>query len=545
MDAKKIIQIAHALQSQRKNVEQTWQAIEVFVAPYRGKFFRDNVDESGVQWQKRDIYDSTAVMAHQTLASSLHGSLTNPAVQWFQFQFRDLRLRNSKPAMEWLEGAAKKIYDVLQDSNFNLEINETYRDLTSFGTSFLMEEPKNDFTEDWDGVNFTSIPIKEGYFEDDENGGAYRFYRVSEWSASHIVSKFEADNCPDIVTQALEKGSDSKMEVIFAVYPRALDMDDKEKAILPPEKRPYGWKYVFTSTGDVLAEGGYYEMPAFAVRWLTTSESRWGNSPATTALADILTLNEQVKLSLKMAEKNLDPPIIYDERTLSQEFDHNPGAMNGVRNIDRVKPFETATRPDLGMWSIERLQLAINKYFFVDQLELKDSPAMTATEVQVRYELMQRLLGSTVARLTTDLLDPLISRTFNLLLRAGQLGDIPEEVTDFRAEFDIEYVGPLSRAQRFDQTASLERWVQELTAMAQISPQAEEVLMVPNWPELARMAGRNLNIPENVMNDELEVKDEIDKMRETKGRATEAEIGKTESEGARNMALVDNPSGAA
>lgn len=519
-----IIKRFDTLYTQRSNVETQWLGIERFIAPYRGKFFTSAQTEQGIEWTKRDIYDSTAVMAHQLLSSSLHGGLTNPAVRWFDLQWRDPQLRADHSASVWLEASGKKVYDTLQDSNFNLEVNETYRDLTAFGTSFLMQEPKADFTDPWEGVQFTSVPLKEGFFEPDDTGGILTFYRLLRWRASKYVAKFGLENCSDRIKTLYEKNADDVVEVIFCVFPRH-GMTGKG-ATLTPENRPIGWVYVERNGGHVFKKGGYYEMPAYVPRWLTTSESQWGNSPAMVALADVLSLNELVKLNLKAMEKVVDPTILTKARNVIGHLNLGAGKINTVRDVDQTKAFESQARFDVTQMQISNLQQAINSYFFIDKLELKESPAMTATEVQVRYELMQRTMSAPMSRLKTDMLDPMVSRTFNLLLRGGQLEEMPDIVKELNPDFDIEYVGPMSRSQRFDQSASIERWIGQLTAIAQMGEEAEKVLLIPDWDIIAREAGAALNIPTKFTRDKTDVEDDMAEMKAAKNAAAEAAVNK-------------------
>jgi len=546
MDPQDIVRRMDALVSDRKVIEQTWQAIEMFIRPFSGKFFREETGEQSIEWRRRNIYDGTAVMAAQSLASSLHGVLTSPATRWFGMQFRDKDLRNNHEASTWLENAALKTYNALQDSNFNLEINETYRDLTTYGTSLLVGEPQEDMAKGWKGVQFASVPIKEGYFEENKTGGVRAFYRLIRWPASRIIDKFGAENVPEKVTQAFDKADDSLFELVFAIWRRE-DVDENPlSGVIPPKDRPYGYMYVFKADKTIIGEeGGYYEMPVYAPRWLTTSESRWGNSPATVALADVLTLNQLVELVLKSAEKVIDPTILTEERSILADLDLGAGKINVMRNIDRIKAFESGTRMDVAQLRMEDLRMAINKYFYVDQLALKESPAMTATEVQVRYELMHRLLAGTMSRLRNDLLDPLVGRTFRLLLRAGELGEVPEAIGD--ADLDIEYIGPLARAQKSDQSAAVERWLMQLQQMAEIQTAAggiPTVLMVPDWEAIARDSAKNLNIPGDMLNSEADVKKQEDGLKEQMARQAEAQTAGAEAEANKTAAEAEQIGGA-
>tara|TARA_R110002020_G_scaffold170207_2_gene359575 strand:- start:7755 stop:9401 length:1647 start_codon:yes stop_codon:yes gene_type:complete len=521
------------LWSERKTVEGQWQAIEQFVAPFKGKFFNTDAGEHGVEWQTaRNIFDATAVQAHIQLASSIHGALTNPAIKWFDFEWRDLETRKNHDAQVWIEEASKRVYDELQDSNFNLEANNVYRGLTSFATAAVTEEANAEPSEPWAGVNFTSVPIKQVYFEPDDKGQCLNFYRLLSWRPSKIVAKFGIENVPDKVKTAFESASDVAMEIIFCAYTR-LDKQDQTDTVLTPENRPYGWTYIMRDDAEQLAEGGYYEMPAYIVRWELTDESMWGNGPANYALADILTLNQLVELDLRSREKVIDPAILYRERSLINTLDLGPGAQNACRDPDGIKAFESAARFDAVEATIVRLQMAVRKYFYIDQLELKESPAMTATEVQVRYEMMQRLLSSTMSRLKEDFLDPLLQRTFNLLYRAGELGQPPEGQK--LGAFDVNYIGPLSRSMKFDQSASIERWVTQLQLIAQLGGEAENVLLVPDYDAIARSGAAQLNLPTEYTRPKAKVDADIEASKEQKQRTVGSEAAANEASAVRDL----------
>ena len=110
-----------SLVSQRKTVEDVWEVINQLVVPFRGDFFRDITSEHAVTWRdNREIFDSTAVDAANTLAASIHGALTSPAIRWFELGYRDAALNEMQEPREWLERGAAKCFMALQDSNFNL-----------------------------------------------------------------------------------------------------------------------------------------------------------------------------------------------------------------------------------------------------------------------------------------------------------------------------------------------------------------------------------------------------------------------------------------
>lgn len=474
MEASEIKKRFDALESQRKTLDDTLQVIERYVVPHRGEFFRPLENEQEVEWRRRDIYDSTAVDACETLAASMQGNLTSATTMWFGMTFRNNLLSEDQAAQEWLEECGKRIYQSLSDSNFNLESSEFYLDLTSFGTAVIFEEAETEDKNNWKGLDFQAAPLRDCYFEMTHKNQVKRFYRRYQWTPLQIVDKFGIDTPTKIQEEVKRQDSNNrKYNIVFCVYER----EDKKQNIdstktLSALERPFGWKWVMHETGEQIGkEGGYYEQPAFVARWRKTSGSQWGYSPAHIVLSDILTLQELTEETLESLGKAIDPSTLTTERNLMSDLDIGRGGLTVVKDIDGIKVHESRARFDVGELRIDRLQESIRRAFRVDQLELKNSPAMTATEVQVRYELMQRLLGPTLGRLQADFLDPLINRTFKILYRAGLLPETPESVVKANAELDIEYIGPLPRAQRQEVVLATNQWLANNIGLVDVKPE--------------------------------------------------------------------------
>lgn len=504
MKAIDIIARLDVLEGQRKVVEHTWQIIEKFVVPYRGQFFRDQKQETQVEWRKRDIYDDTAVKACRRLAANLHSNLTSPSMMWFNLSFRDEDLSDDADAVEWLEECGKRVYSTLQKSNFNLEISEGYTDLTSFATTVIVEEVENEI--DWEGINFQAVPQRECYFEEGADGNVLRFYRKLEYTPLQLIDKFGKENLPDDIIKRAEGHStgDMKEVVIFSIYDRPNRKDEDTSSMLAPLARPYGYKYVLRRGKQQLGdEGGYYEMPAFVTRFAKTSGSMWGHGPAHIGLADILTLNELVYLDQRALEKAIDPPSLTTENGLMSDLDLDAGGLTVVADIDGLKPYDNKARFDVSRERIEDLKNSIVESFYGDALELKESPQMTLGEVERRWQIMQKLLGPTVGRIQSDLLDPMVQRTFNILLRAGQLPEVPEVVRSSDSEMEIEYTGPIPRSQHLEQAQLIEGWLDGIGKLAEIYPDA---LDVPDAQAAAREIGKLTGVPAKVMNSENEAK---------------------------------------
>lgn len=512
MNSEEIIRRYDQLVSNRKTLDDTYQAIEKFVVPFRGEFFKPMSSELEVEWRRRQIYDSTAPNAANLLASQIHGDLTSPSLRWFSLTFRQKELRDNTEAMTWLEECEEVVWQALMESDFNTEGAEVYLDLVSFGTATITEEPVSD--TEWKGLNFSAVPVRESYFELDAEGNVLRLYRLMQYTVLQMIDKFGRENIPDDILNG-DDNVDQKHDIVFCIYERE-DMKDADTSkVMVPELRPVGFQYVmYNSKENIGDEGGYYEMPAFITRWQKASGSRHGYSPAMIALSDILQLNEVVAQTSEARAKAIDPATLTTENGLISDLDLSAGGLTIVSSLDEIRTMESSARFDQADAEIDRLQRSINQIFFVDKLQLKDSPAMTATEVQVRYERMQRLMGPTLGRIQADFLDPLIRRTFMILIRAGQMPEQPEVVAD--ADLDIEYIGPLPRAQKSEQAQSIEMWLGTIAQLGELFP---SMLDVPNPDEIAKKLAELRGVPFSLLNDE----EDIAKMREEKQARQQAQ----------------------
>ncbi len=520
----------------RSTVEGQWDLISKYVVPYRGGFSNEGSTEGSVNWlENRRIFDSTAPNANGVLSSSLHGAITNPSHQWFGFRFRRDELSEDREAAQWLRDCSQIVFETLRDSNFNVQANEAYIDLTSFGTAFITREVLETPDGDFDDFLFQCPLLEESYFEQDYRGRLCTYFRKMQWSATQIVSKFGIDNVPDKIATAYREGQvEADICVVFAVYKRDGEKDVSRK--MAPDLRPVGYKYMLyddsTPLGD---EGGYYNMPSLVMRWRNTSGSIWGNSPAMIAMPDILTLNELVELILNSLEKVVDPAVITTERGLMSDLNLGAAGLTVLRNIEDLKPFESRARFDVAELNRDKLQQSIRSIFHVDQLELKNSPAMTATEVTVRYELMQRLLGPTLGRLESDFLDPLVTGAFSDLMRYKRLPLPPESVVKSKdPTVTVQYTGPMARAQKIDQAQSLSSF---LTTIAEIGKINEAALEKVDWDQAVALMSEYHGVEPKVLKSEAKVKAERKEKIDQQNKMAQAQV--MEQQGKAQSAIAE------
>ena len=256
-------------------------------------------------------------------------------------------------------------------------------------------------------------------------------------------------------------------------------------------------------------------------------------------MPDIKTVNKAVEIGLKAWAKAIDPPLLVQDDGVIGRVRMTPGGISVVRNDAAIRPLQIGTNWQITDMKENQLRTAIRQAYYSDQLQLNEGPQMTATEVQVRYELMQRLLGPTLGRFQSEFLNPLIERVFGIMLRNDALMDTPEAIEE-ETNLDIEYVGPLARSQRMEEAMAIDRLYTHVFQVAQADP---SVLDLVNNDAAMRAKAELLGVPKSV----LRSQEDVENMREQKALQAQqqqemmmaqqqSEIMKNQGQAAGNMA---------
>ncbi len=491
------------LETDRSTWEDHWQEILDYVMPRKADitFIRSRGEK-----RTEVLFDSTAITANNLLAASLQGTLTSPSLPWFSLKLRDDDANKVRDIQIWLEDTARRMYAVFNESNFNTEVHEMYLDLCSVGTSAIFVEEANEgFLKG--GLHFNTLHISEYFIQENVKGTVDTLYRKYKMTARQAVQEFGEKNIGTKIKEALKAKPDTQFNFIHAVEPT----EDYERAIGKVKtKLPFHSCHVCFEDKMVVRTGGYNEFPYLVPRWAKATGEIFGRSPSYNALPDIKTLNKAVEIGLKAWAKAIDPPLLVTDDGVIGRVRMTPAGITVVRSDTAIKPLQIGSNWQITDLKENQLRTAIRQAYYSDQLQLQEGPQMTATEVQVRYELMQRLLGPTLGRFQTEFLNPLIERVFGIMLRSDALTPRPSEMEGMN--MDIEYVGPLARSQRMEEAIAVERLYQLAMQVVQVDPTVMDVI---DHEQAIRMRATLLGVPKTVLRGE----DEVAEIREQRAAA--------------------------
>ena len=480
------------LRNQRKTWESHWQEIADYMRPRKA----DITKKQQTPGNKRTelIFDGTAINAAELLSASLHGMLTNMSTPWFSLKFDEAEMNADDEAKEWLESTEDVLYAAFHRSNFQEQIHELYDDLILFGTGVMMIEPDKNET-----FRFSTRHIAECYLAEDQNGRVDTVYREFRMFARAAVKQFGAENVGDTILKTEERDPYEQVTILHVVLPR----DERDAGKINKINKPFASFYLEPDQKIILSESGYDELPYLIPRWLKSSyELGFGRSPAMNALADTKVLSKMSEVTLRAAQKQVDPPLMVPDDGFMLPIRTVPGGLNFYRSgtRDRLEPLNIGANNPLGLQMEEQRRQAIRAAFYVDQLIMAQGPQMTATEVLQRTEEKMRLLGPVLGRLQAEMLQPLINRCWNIMLRAKQLPPAPPMLD--AANINIEYVSPLAKAQKQSEVQGVVRMIEMLQPLMGIDPSVIDHIDIDG---LARHTIKVLGIPATVVRGSMEI----------------------------------------
>jgi hypothetical protein len=494
-EVEKYCQLQTMMESARSQTENHWQECYDYIVPRKS-----DVISMRTQGDKRgnELFDSTAINANQLLSSALHGMLTNPATKFFELVMGDPELDNDEEVKEWLQIVADRMFVVMNNSNFQTEVHETYIDLGAIGTACMFVGEHDDHI-----VHFNTRAMKEIFVSENNLGLIDRVHRKFSWKPKHIVQEFGEKNCHPFVMEQYKKGNEEDWTVIHAVHPN-YEKDGKQ---------PFKSCYFLKDQKIKLNEKGFNEFPYAIPRWTKTSGEVYGRGPGMDSLPDIKMINSMQEAIIKGAQKTIDPPVEVEDDGVVGRVRLTPSGITYKRpGSAPIRPLITDARIDFGFQAVDRVRAAIRAAFFVDQLQLNEGPQMTAAEVFQRSEEKMRLMGPVLGRQHFEFLRPVIERVFGIMSRKGMFPPAPESIQG--KKFDVRYSSLIAKAQRMGDAENVNRAIATLAPMLQLKPETADLL---NGDEYARYVMSLYGAPMNLLNKQKEVQE----IREGRAKAQE------------------------
>jgi hypothetical protein len=454
-----------ALELERATWIQHWWELAEYMAPRRQRRFWNDRNR-GVKRNEK-IINNTALTALRTLSSGMHSGLTSPARPWFTLTTPDPRLADEPRVRSWLHFVGERMRLVLARSNIYNVLPQVYGDLGAFGTACLwLDEDPHEIVR---GFVFPIGSYALGAGANQMIDSAYR--RVS-MSVSGVVDAFGYEHCSPKVQDLYDRGSLDQWVLLCQAC-------EPNRAHNPGDATSKAWSNVWfeleegADQKDFLKVSGYRTFPCCAPRWNVNGEDIYGYSPGMDALGDVRALQQLERRKLATADKIVNPPMVAPAALRNQRVTLLAG---DTTYLDAQTPagsrFEPAliippTAITVDEQSIQIHERRVKDAFFATlwMMISEDDRATPATAEEIRAKQDEKMLqlGPVLERLHDELLDPLIDRTFEIMLNRHMIPPPPPELQRAAENGDdelrVEYKSILAQAQKLVGIAALDRQV--------------------------------------------------------------------------------------
>ncbi len=466
----------------RRNFEEVWTEIQQNLIPRRTGFEVD-VPDKGKRHDDK-IYDGTPTSALNLWAQGTQGYLLSPSFKWAQIRpvYEDLIKRNRDVRL-WSQRSDAIIFSLLGRSNFYKEMHEYLLDGGSFGTATMYIYEDIASRRLWFSVRHP----REIYIAENDDGIIDTIFRLFEMSYRNMITSFGGDDLHKDIRKRAEGSEKYETSLVLHVV-KPNEKFDPDKADAAGKK--FSSWYVDYANDVVIRKGGFHENPYGVWRMAKNSDEYYGRGPGWDALADCKSLHQYSKTNTTAAEMFANPALdIPDERRGLVMY--RPGGRSYYEETDRqVRLLPTTPGYHIAMDREDQKRTAIERAYMVPffLMMANAEKEMTATEIRNRLEEKAIVLGPMITGLNHDLLDPLFDRIFGIAYRAGWLPPAPPILLQAGGELEIDYMGPLSQAQRRHfQSEPYRASLVDLAGVAQFSPTVTDNF---NWDFVAKEVAR-------------------------------------------------------
>lgn len=505
-----------AMRSERSTFIPLYRELSDYHLAHRGRFLVSDRNK-GYKRNTKQI-NNTSRLSSRTLASGMMSGITSPARPWFRLGTGDSDLDNIQSVKIWLHQVQQMMYKVFAQSNTYNALHQLYSELGVFGTAAM------GIYQDFENVIWCA-PYTVGSYMIALNSQnvSDTLYREYEISVGQCIKQFGEENVSHSVREQWKKGnSESWVSIVHAVEPN----DGRDNA--SPLSKDKAWRSVYyekksgskEDQNQFLRESGFDEFPMVTPRWDVTAEDVYATDcPGITAIGDTKALQLAERRKYQALDKIVNPPL-QGPSSMKNKLDGGavgPGDIiwheqngEGLRSIYDYRPDINAIKDEI--LNVEnRVQRAFYEDLFL-MLAQTDRRQITAREVAEKHEEKLLMLGPVLERLHTELLDPLIDRTFNILQANGVLPLPPPELQN--RDLNVEYVSVLAQAQRLVATGAVDRLVGFTSQVAAVWPEARHKV---NASRAIDEYAESLGVDPSIINSD----DEVNAMAQAEARAAQ------------------------
>jgi hypothetical protein len=451
------------LQAERQPWESVWKEVWEVINPTRLFYGADGKQKDK---KPKPLYNSRGIKALNTASSGFLGYTASRQTQWFKLALTGQAME-LPGARRWLEQCEQIMTMEFNASNFYEALGELTPDIHAIGTGII-------------------------YSEEDIKNRRVVFqcrHPLAVWIAENIYGEVDTVHEDVFITYkaAMERfelsddrqelGKKNPYEYIILKHTVIPATDEWRAAAKADPKMPYISVWYDADEEEILDIGGYWEFPFVVSRYMKNPGEPYGRGPGIDALGDILGAQQMTKSRLRLAQLIADPTLAVPEELEGQDDVIPGGRIYMPPNSGRIEPVQIGANYPVTLDTEQRTDEIISDHFNIQiYMMLQQSQGqMTAREVIERTGEKAAILGYVTGRFNTEVLQPLIKRTFNIMVRAGKLPPPPEALVKIIQPYgiDIEFMGLMAQMQKkYYNSNSIQSSLEYIGAMGQMFPEA-------------------------------------------------------------------------
>lgn len=483
------------LEAERSSLwDSIWQEIADYMLVRKGGIQKKLYTAQNAGEQQ--LFDTTGEQA-LTIAAAGFTSWTTPAFEdWFSFA-PSREFRDRDPVKLWLLECSELVKEYLAKSNFYSEIHEDNTTLMAFCTTAMQVQ----FNEESRRLQFESLRIGSYVIAEDGFGQVDTIMRKFQLSAHAAAQRFGEENLPKSIRECLEgdKDPDKLFHFLHVICPRPKEERGDGVGYTIGQRKAFASCYIAYEECQIVREGGYDSFPVPVSRYekcdFLDMSSPWGYGPGFKMLPEARQKNFLEKMLDVAAEKITFPPMMVPDSydgdlvTSARAINYYPaGIQEG-----QIYPLQTIGDLRASLERSEVRRKAINSKAHVEMFQMMAQldRQMTAREVAERASEKIEAITPAFARRTTEMVDPLLMRVFELCAENGMLPPPPMEAVRRISPTMVDvpnpsvtYTSRLALAIRQLRTLSADRQIARLIEVA--SAGKPEVLDTVDWSKWAR-----------------------------------------------------------
>ena len=457
----------------------TFEECYEYALPQRESFYQESQGAN----RHDKIFDETAVVGVQEFASRLQAGIVPNFARWADLVGgQEVPEEERLDVNKALDDVTEYVFEVLQNSNFNQEVHESFLDL-AVGTGCLLVEEGDAINP----VNFTAIPLPHICLDTGPQDDIDTIYRKRLVRCKDLMVAYPDADLSSQMKQSMIDNPDKKINVIETVY--------RDYSVLPDEKYHYCVVIKEEKRKIVHREmNGNGSNPYICFRWGKCAGEVYGRGPLMNAMAAIKTTNLTVEMILENAQMAISGIYQLEDDGIvnTDTIQLLPGTViPKAPGSSGLQPIQNAGDFRISDIILSDMRNNIKRALYNDMLGDPNRTPASATEIAERMADLSRRIGSAFGRLQAELVTPILRRVIHILKKQGRI-----EVPQINGrEIKVVSISPLAQAQMQTDIASVDRFLE--LVMARFGPQMLPMLV--KGDEVAKFLAKKFSVPEDLL----------------------------------------------